>query len=393
MEDDDGRRRSTGVPALRALGPPMSSDAAPQEPFAAPDDHAIVVGINHYRPGFPALQGCINDAELFREWLVSPLGGGLNPANVQPLLSQQPADPDDDAAWQPVRDTIYTRLRRFRNRFTATGQRVGRRLYLFYAGHGVAWPNRPFDSGLVLSNSELPEPLYAIPGRQIIEAMQRDRTFEELVVFMDCCAEVRGTGSVDAQTLDLRADPDYPLGANNFCGRAAGWNASTGERMLDHPRGAGRDPLLQGVFTHALLTVLWRTAAGVEVRSDELGGHVIAEAEALDPCEERRPRFYPSEEHAAPIVFAARTAQPVDMANADGEVTVVLSDPARGLAVIGGDAQTVVLNRPGPVRAEQSIRLAPGIYEFRPASGPPPDPAVLCKVVATSSGAVIRVQL
>jgi hypothetical protein len=48
----------------------MLGAAAEQGPFAAPDDHAIVVGINHYRDGFPRLEGCINDADLFQEWLL-----------------------------------------------------------------------------------------------------------------------------------------------------------------------------------------------------------------------------------------------------------------------------------------------------------------------------------
>jgi hypothetical protein len=374
----------------------MSDYGAPQEPFAAPNDHAIVVGINHYRPLFPPLQGCINDAELFRDWLVSPTGGGLNPCNVQLLVSRAPPNPNDDAAWQPVRDTICTRLIRFRNRFSETGQRVGRRLYLFYAGHGVAVPQRPADAGLVLSNSELPQPIYALPGRQIIEAMQRDRTFDELVVFMDCCREVRGP--VDARSVDPSEDPEHRRGANHCCGLAAGWNASTSERMLDHPLDPNRGKLLQGVFTHALLKVLSSAAAGVAVNSHTLGGRVIAGVEALDAREDRRPRFFFSEEHPAPIVFAAapaatQVAQVAAVANAEVEVTVRLSDPARGFEVVGGDAQTIVLQRPGPAVAEQRIWLQPGLYEFRPALGAPPAPTVLCKIVGPLSGGVTLVQL
>jgi hypothetical protein len=381
----------------------MSGQGAPQEAFAAPDDHAIVVGINHYRPEFPILQGCINDAELFHEWLVSPTGGGLNPANVQLLVSSAPANPTDDAAWQPVRDTIYTRLIRYRKKRLETGQRVGRRLYLFYAGHGVAVPLRPGDAGIVMPNSEFPEPLFAVPGRQIIDAMQRDRTFDELVVFMDCCREVRGHGMVDAQiTVTTIEDPEHRRGANYCCGFAAGWNDSTAELMLDHPLHPGRGQLIQGIFTHALLKALSSAAAGTTVDSHTLGELVKANVEALDAREDRRPRLNssPKEDHPNPIVFAAPSAAQVAplaaqtaAVNAEVEVTVQLSDPSRGFEVVGGDLQTIVLQSPGPAASVQSIRLRPGFYEFRPAVGAPPDPPVVHKIINPSSGRVILVEL
>jgi hypothetical protein len=216
---------------------------------------------------------------------------------------------------------------------------------------------------------------------------------------MDCCREVRGHGPVDAQlSVKPIEDPEARLGANHVCGLATGWNGATSERMLDHPLEAGRGQLLQGVFTHALLTVLSRAAAGVVVTSHTLEGQVKAEVETLDGREDQRPIFHVSPEHAAPIVFAgpagaAPAAQAAATANAEVGVTVRLSDPARGFEVVGGDAQTVVLQRPGPVAAEQSIRLRPGFYEFRPVVGDQPDPPVLRKIVGSSSGAVIHVQL
>ena len=60
----------------------MPDNNAAGQRFAHPTDHAIVVGINGYQSGIPSLQGCINDAELFHEWLVDPAGGGLDPVNV-----------------------------------------------------------------------------------------------------------------------------------------------------------------------------------------------------------------------------------------------------------------------------------------------------------------------
>lgn len=364
----------------------MSGVGAPAAgAFTAPDDYAIVLGIEHYRPAFPPLRGCLNDARLFRDWLVSPAGGGLNPddTHVNLLLSEAPGDPYDDAAWRPVRDTVMLKLHGFRRQQSETGKKIGRRLYLFCAGHGVAVPARQEDAGVLMPNADLPEPLFAIPGRKIIEAMQRDRTFDELILFMDCCREVRGT--VDAQiSLTTVEDPEHKAGANYLCAFANGWNASTAERVLDHPLNPNGQKMQQGLFTHALLKALQTGAAGIDVTSHTLPGLVRARYEILAGRSEQLPVFYTSQDHQQPIVFAAAAAA------ATVEVTVHLTDPRDGFRVFGGDAQTIVAQQEGSEKEDHIIPLKPGLYEFRPFSDEAPDRSVIAKIVDASLGTEVN---
>jgi hypothetical protein len=77
--------------------------------FSAPDDHAVIVGINRYRSdeGIEPLKGAVNDALLFREWLIDPDGGGLDPDNVELFTSP------DDGPLAPNRDIIEDKIQTF----------------------------------------------------------------------------------------------------------------------------------------------------------------------------------------------------------------------------------------------------------------------------------------
>ena len=48
----------------------MTNETGRQAGHREPTDYAIVVGINDYNSGIPVLRGAVNDARLFREWLL-----------------------------------------------------------------------------------------------------------------------------------------------------------------------------------------------------------------------------------------------------------------------------------------------------------------------------------
>jgi hypothetical protein len=99
--------------------------------FNNPDDYAVVVGINRYRAGFVPLQGSVNDAKLFVKWLTRPDGGGLDPKNIKCLTTP------DDETFRPIRDEIEDELIQLYERRNRQSAPLGRRLYLFFSGHGV----------------------------------------------------------------------------------------------------------------------------------------------------------------------------------------------------------------------------------------------------------------
>lgn len=279
------------APGLR----PNPSLPLPQgrPPVKHPTDHAILVGIQHYRPGIRSLRGSINDCRLFSEWLIDPDGGGLDPANIRFYGS---VDPTDGC---PFGNQIADLIFELQNR-RLDGLPPGRRLYLFFSGHGVAPPNFSDDCGLVMANA-MPGVMRAFLGGKIATELRRSGWFEEVVLIMDCCREVAGN-VIDESGLPPFADPT--LGEKPFFHiMAAGWGATTSERELPHPLDPTQPSLHHGVLTHALLTAL-------QCARDEQG-NVSAETLSLliphlvqsltgdrskEPLIDFRPR-------AAPIIF------------------------------------------------------------------------------------------
>ena len=96
-------------------------------------DFAVVVGINEYKDkrAFKDLTGPMNDSKALIAWLKAPDGGGVPPSNIDPyvLLS----NPGRTA---PTASDIVGRLTGLFTRKHPEDQPIGRRLYVFLAGHG-----------------------------------------------------------------------------------------------------------------------------------------------------------------------------------------------------------------------------------------------------------------
>src|SRR5262249_52459035 len=153
-----------------------------------PTDHAIVAGVNNY-PGLSDLNGPVNDALAFQEWLLSDDGGGLDPGNVKTILSPAPFQPDTDPAnWVPTSEQIAAALRTLQGlgKKLSLGKTIGRRLYIFLSGHGFA-PDK-VQPALLTANADS-ENLYHVPGRAYAEWFRNRAWFDEVVLMMDCCRE------------------------------------------------------------------------------------------------------------------------------------------------------------------------------------------------------------
>lgn len=232
-------------------------------------DFAVVVGINGY-PQLTPLRGAHQDANSFKNWLLSPDGGGLPDSNVQLILS--PDDPvSDPFDAQPIKRNIDRALRDFglgNIDFTDLPiAPLGRRLYFYFSGHGVG-PN--FDEVAMLMADAGPNLLNNNVGmRPYRSLLHQVALFKEYVFIMDCCRDpVSGiTPAAPAFTLPagFGFGPCHPV--QDFVVMAADW----GSKAFERPISAEEEKSRLGVLTNHLITGLSDPAAA------DAGGRITSE--------------------------------------------------------------------------------------------------------------------
>jgi Caspase domain len=155
-------------------------------------DYAIVAGISHYpAPGLGTLDGTENDARAFHQWVTTK--GGVDASRATLILSSQytplatdPIDalPDEgviERAFRRLQDASETQAKQ------RLGPTIGRRLYIFLAGHGFVpqWKERLL--ALLTANAAETNPTHV--AAPLYQRWARDAgIFEEVLLFMDCCA-------------------------------------------------------------------------------------------------------------------------------------------------------------------------------------------------------------
>lgn len=152
----------------------------------AADDRAIVVGISHY-PGIGDLAGPENDALAFAEWLSSPSEGNVPEENIDLILSSAFPRCKDAVTARPTADAVKEAIDKLYVIGDDSAGHVGRRLYLFMAGHGLAFDLR--DAALLMANAAKNRTGHHIPGSPYADWFCKSAYFEEVVLVMDCCLE------------------------------------------------------------------------------------------------------------------------------------------------------------------------------------------------------------
>jgi Caspase domain len=237
-----------------------------------PEYWALVVGISHY-PGLSKLDGPEQDATDFFDWVTSPAGGGVcfDPAadpktqKARLVLSSQfqpPAVTAYDA--KPTKSQIENWLRRLHEIAKSRDDlKVGKRLYLYFAGHGFeVMPNAVDKNGepvVLMANAE-PDALEHVPARLWAELYFAAGYFDEFLLFVDCCREVDTNWPLSVpQVKPGIADPAHVKRLYAFATKSSKLSR---ERSFN---GTSR-----GLFTYALMQVL--RGSGAE------GGRITAQA-------------------------------------------------------------------------------------------------------------------
>jgi hypothetical protein len=211
-------------------------------------DWAVVVGVQFYLgKGFSDLAGPRNDAEAFKQWLIDPQGGGLREDHVKLVVSpsNRPGSLDDAEptvqkvlkAFEAIQEQAVFNLDRRRSM-------VGRRLYLYFAGHGYA--PRTDQTALFMADATERHigPNYHWLADYTADWFYHAGYFDEILLFIDCCRERFDLPSVNIPWKEEFA-ADF-RSVRRFYAYATGWTLLSREQPDDNG-------VMRGVFTRALI--------------------------------------------------------------------------------------------------------------------------------------------
>ncbi len=245
---------------------------------------AVIVGVSKYT-SLASLQFADNDAEALHEFLVSPKGGGLDPANVDLFLNEK-------ARRDTVGQALMTR---------ASQTKPGDRLFFYFAGHGdvqrIGASGDISDAYLLLTQAT--RGIYSFSNDAInprllaqeAELYLKQNGGGELIIMIDACR----AGAV----------ADTREGAQATLTRLGQWPevnkmlSSTGEQLSYENAiwGGGH-----GAFTYYLIEALHGLAdvdSSASVTFDEVNRYV------MDSVSASTERAYPNA-YQTPLAFSSR---------------------------------------------------------------------------------------
>ncbi|HST58818.1 MAG TPA: caspase family protein [Longimicrobium sp.] len=224
----------------------------------ADQDHAVVVAITRY-PDFGDLKGPENDAGNFERWLTDPAGGAVPAAQVHRVTTSrfpepwagapQPSLGDINRAFDPLVRTAFNEHRK-----------LGRRLYIFLAGHGFA--SGASEAALFAADASRWTLGSYVQGRLYADWFRGTGLLDEVVLLMDCCRSL-------FPAAPAQLPPWKPLNLGPPARRVYGFASAYGQLA----READQAGQVQGLFTRAVLECL--TTSGPRDRLGRITGETL----------------------------------------------------------------------------------------------------------------------
>lgn len=306
------------------------------------EDFALVVGIDKYgsAKSLKPLNGAVADAKEFHHWLTT--SAGVDSKNITMMTS-------DAGGTIPRLLDIVAEVENLYNRSPNAEVQIGRRLYIFLAGHGIG-PGLD-EAGLLAADTSNVTKYF--PGRLYANLFRGKALFEQVVLCMDCCRD---------EDADLQ-QPYFP-----FDRKTAGKLVNSVKQCYVFATGFARKSrerdfggTMRGVFTYALLEGLKRGAVDGDGR--------LTGASLKRYLKREIPKLRTADSDQDPDIRGIDD----DFIFAEGltprllSVTVQLSDPGKQFVVLYGKGLQPVATMPKIVNAsERLVDLPAGKnYSFR----------------------------
>ena len=328
----------------------------------ASDDWAVIIGINHY-PDLGDLLGPENDAKAFFQWVNSKDGGDVPASQIRLVLSSNYTGPFDPGKARPTVADVedhFIDLDVLAQNISAAGKglKVGRRLYLYFSGHGCA---PVFDEAALLMANATRGRLFHIPGRLWANWFYQAGYFEEVVLLMDCSRERYPRVALNVPPFIDVMSPDAVRG-KRFYGFAAKWSGMSRERSMP-------DGKVHGAFSAALLEGLRGAASepNGEITAVSLANYLYGNMKTFLAPEASSD---PSISLEPDLVFDAKDrfvlARVPSEAIPTYSVTIELPDESKGRSVqiLDSSFQRIAESQSGTSETWQ-LNLRRGIYLVR----------------------------
>ncbi len=318
-------------------------------------DRAVVVGITRY-PGLEDLDGPENDANDFAAWLQDPEGGAVPGDRITMILSSQYPVVESALDAQPTTEALVRAFAGlWEEGLAASDGKLGRRLYIFMAGHGFAPDLKT--AALLMANAAKSRLGLHIPGPPYADRFRQAGFFDEVVLLMDCCRDNLPQTPVHQPPFTLTT---APTPSRYFYGFATTFS----RRSREEPDESGR---VAGIFTRTVLAGLRGEAAQAtgRITGTSLSAYAYNVRAALGGTAQARqdPEFQQSQE--AEIVWVEGSAPTFTV-----RVSLTAAKAGTKVRLLDG-----VLARIPPASNASDVMewpgLAPGLYLVEPDGGPP----------------------
>jgi len=213
----------------------------------AKDDFAIVIGIDTY-PALRRLRAAVKDSGRFLEWLTSPEGGDVPPDNIRLIQSPTKNSADPLATdTRPLQGEVDQALRDFG---VDNRQRIGRRLYFYFAGHGLGTTFE--DVGMLMANATMTTLRSNIGLKDYRRFLHENGYFDEIIFILDCCRDPAISVGTGVPPFTYPPPPPAPRPVEGFVILAAEFGAKAFEQNQltnggTEPRGVLTDALIDGL--------------------------------------------------------------------------------------------------------------------------------------------------